>query len=251
MSFDNGFKFVTTSASGVSNLTLSPAQFLANTKVVITLGGNVGIGTASPTYLLDMSGGDIRTQNGGNVGGAGGAINFGANVGYGPMAQIKGALDTAAGSVNDQGSVVFLTRPQEVSPYTVRTNLTERMRITSGGNVGINTPSPSYLLHVNGTFASSGRLFSGVNAYAGYTYTFSVVGTYLVTYYYGNYQDMNVCGTWIINVANLAYRTPIGANPAGYLTVTNNSNMTITFGTTGLPGAYNNANYNCAYQLLL
>jgi hypothetical protein len=109
--------------------------------VTIRYDGNVGIGTTSPGYLLDLGYGDIRVQNGGNVGGAGGAINFGANAGCGPMAQIKGALETAAGSVNDQGSVVFLTRPQEVSPYTVRTNLTERMRITSGGNVGIGTTS--------------------------------------------------------------------------------------------------------------
>ena len=114
-------------------------------------GGNVGIGTASPGYLLDLCNGDIRTQNGGNVSGVGGAINFGANAGYGPMAQIKGALDTAAGSVNDQGSVVFLTRPLESSPYTVRTNLTERMRITSGGNVGIGINNPTSTLQIGTT----------------------------------------------------------------------------------------------------
>jgi hypothetical protein len=52
MSFDNGFKFVTTSASGGSNLTLSPAQFLSNTKVAITQGGSVGIGTTNPGSAL-------------------------------------------------------------------------------------------------------------------------------------------------------------------------------------------------------
>ena len=136
--------------------------------LTLTQAGNVGIGTTSPSYLLDLGGGDIRTQNGGNVAGAGGAINFGANVGYGPMAQIKGALDTAAGSVNDQGSVVFLTRPLEVSPYTVRTNLTERMRITSGGLVGIGTTNPSGKL----TVATSG---GGTSAGGGWDANWSVV----------------------------------------------------------------------------
>ena len=54
MSFDAGFKFVTTSAAGGSNLTLSPAQFLSNTKVAITLGGNVGIGTSAPAAKLGV-----------------------------------------------------------------------------------------------------------------------------------------------------------------------------------------------------
>jgi hypothetical protein len=129
---------------------------------IMTNAGRIGIGTTSPAYLLDMSGGDIRVQNGGNVGGAGGSINFGANVGYGPMSQIKGALDTAAGSVNDQGSVVFLTRPQEVNPYTVRTNLTERMRVTSAGNVGIGTTDPeTKLLVKDGEITSNSASTSG------------------------------------------------------------------------------------------
>ena len=55
MSFDQGFKFVTTSAGGSSPLTLSPAQFLSNTKVAITLGGNVGIGTASPYAFAGLT----------------------------------------------------------------------------------------------------------------------------------------------------------------------------------------------------
>jgi hypothetical protein len=127
------------------------------------VGGNVGIGTASPGYKLDIGYGDIRTQNGGNVGGAGGSVNFGANVGYGPMAQIKGALNTGAGSVNDQGDIAFLTRPLEVNPFTVRTNLTERMRIAANGNVGLGATSPPAKLWVQ----APGGITGGFGVFAG------------------------------------------------------------------------------------
>ena len=179
----------------------------------------------------------------------------------------SGPVNAYGGNLYLQGGIAFCGGGTAAYPYVagdvvIQTGATnagntdqtryERARIKGGnGYVGIGIASPSYLLHVNGTFASTGRLFGGVNAYSGYVHTFSVAGTYLVTYFYGNYQDINICGTWIINVANVAYRNPIGGNPAGYLTVTNNSNMTITFGQTGLPAGYNNTNYNCAYQLLL
>ena len=41
------------------------------------------------------------------------------------------------------------------NPITLNTNGTERVRVLSGGNVGINTTTPAYKLDVNGTFSAT------------------------------------------------------------------------------------------------
>ena len=223
-----------------------------NPIMTLQSGPLVGIGTTNPGYLLDLCNGDIRTQNGGNVAGVGGAINFGANAGYGPMSQIKGALDTAAGSVNDQGSVVFLTRPLEVNPYTVRTNLTERMRITSGGFVGIGTTNPGNLLTVNNgtTDGTVCRLVggNGSTSLAGPSIDFSISN--LPTYSGASIKSLNSYTDGSGQSAHLAFYTAnwngstgslqermritsagnvgIGTNPRTILDVTGDSGITVS-----------------------
>jgi len=148
------------------------------TRAVIDSSGNVGIGTSSPSYKLDVAGGDARVQNSsaevalrvyGNgataysgAGIAGGAVlqlqntNTGANV----YSQIN-ALDASAstiGQINfvsvsdatNEGFMSFSTRPSGG-------NLTERLRLDSSGNLGIGTSSPGTKLQVNG-----GVQFGGV-----------------------------------------------------------------------------------------
>lgn len=48
--------------------------------------------------------------------------------------------------------------------FVTRTNNTERMRVTSGGNVGIGTGAPDNLLHVNG-IAQANRLYVGASSF--------------------------------------------------------------------------------------
>ena len=92
-------------------------------------GGDVGIGTTAPSYKLDVAGevranNLFRTTDGTNIGLFGSSV-FASNViGIGSSNAVPLVLGTAA---------------------------TERMRITSSGNVGIGTTNPSSRLEVYGT----------------------------------------------------------------------------------------------------
>ena len=100
----------------------------------ITSGGNVGIGTTNPSSIFHVksSGYISLTLEGGTDAGSG--IKFNGNVEY---AQIFGEYESS-----NNGMLLFRTR----GAGTVG----ERMRITSGGWVGINTTTPVDNLTING-----------------------------------------------------------------------------------------------------
>jgi hypothetical protein len=85
------------------------------------LAGPVGIGTTAPTRLLDVNG-VIRTQNAGSAGAP--SIELGTSA---------------------QGNGLFYPTTNTIA---ISTNDTERMRITSGGNVGIGTNTTNRLLTI-------------------------------------------------------------------------------------------------------
>jgi hypothetical protein len=103
------------------------------TAVTIDTSQNVGIGTASPTYKLHVANsgfpalGVFRDLDVGSVGTAGQGIEFGARSGstFTPGATITGFLDNPATT----GGLQFLTRSSNT--------LTERMRLTSDGNLAL------------------------------------------------------------------------------------------------------------------
>ena len=95
---------------------------------IVNSTGNVGINTTSPASLLHLAGGGTGT---------------------------RGAL-----RISEVGLTNYweLGRDNSVSgDFTINSNATERMRITTAGTVGIGTSSPgTYALNVNGTFYSAG-----------------------------------------------------------------------------------------------
>ena len=107
--------------------------------------GNVGIGTTNPGYKLDIAGTGVQrlkvscTDN--NVNGAGL---------YLVVSNSDTVVSTSTISTTNSGVLRFFTG-------TTVLNESEKMRITSGGNVGIGTTDPdTYKLYINGTARVSG-----------------------------------------------------------------------------------------------
>ena len=103
--------------------------------------GNVGIGTTSPDYKLEVSGtlGVSRTDG----------IIFAGSGGTGTGSKI------ASNTSND---LIFSTALPS-APYTT----TERVRVLNNGNVGIGTTSPGRKLHVAGTARVDSTFYLGTD----------------------------------------------------------------------------------------
>jgi hypothetical protein len=92
----------------------------------------IGIGTNSPNYLLHIAAGAANPQLQFTSTGTGSTTSDGFHIG-----------------VNNSTLNAFLLQ-KENADLQILTNDSERMRITSGGNVGIGTASPNQRIEVNG-----------------------------------------------------------------------------------------------------
>jgi hypothetical protein len=124
-------------------------------QVVLTSAGNVGIGTSSPAQPLDVVassstavGASLRGRSADNLG----ITAFFSNDGATRYSQIR--------SASDRLNVSTLT----AIPLVFDTNSTERMRITSAGNVGIGTDSPVFRFDVSGPAGDGLRYVNATNS---------------------------------------------------------------------------------------
>ncbi len=130
---------------------------ISNTEKMRLTSTGLGIGTSSPSVPLD-----IRSFNGTRTTG-GVSYNLGARI----RPNDEGGLDIGSTSTDillqsivDSGDMVFGVRHASSN--------VERMRIEAGGNVGINTNSPTQKLDVNGTvkataFQGDGSALTGIS----------------------------------------------------------------------------------------
>jgi hypothetical protein len=251
----------------------------ATSSLTIINSGYVGIGNTSPTSKLHIYGGTgqtvaaltdagIRDSNlaidvvNGNTG-AGGSISFGnaqsilaGSLGF---AAIKGYLENGGGKTT--GDIDFATRNA-----TTDTALTQRMTIQAAGNIGIGTPNPLSLLHIQETSNSgiyiarfttsdyvdgsigSGLLFN-TGATTGNTYTQITAGT----------SGFAAAGNLILN-GNTAGNVGIGTTTpvskltvAGSACISQGTGATVACGTTAgniYYKAANTGNYDVAENYL-
>ena len=118
-----------------------PGNIHADADLVVE--GNVGIGTMSPGYKLDINNGDIRLHGRETIGGLLGELIFESGVGAGRVAAIRSYIPSGTGGV-DYADLRFYTTNMDVNKNV------ERMRITNAGNVGIGTTNPIRRLQISG-----------------------------------------------------------------------------------------------------
>ena len=151
--------------------------------IFINSNQNIGIGTTSPSSLLEVSksvantNNQIRVINDGNYGGSEIQVGRGSGAFGISMKYCREITSTLAPTLASHHGEIFTIDGNDLLFGTAST---ERMRITSTGNVGIGTTSPACKLDVNGF----GRIKNNSN--------YSSTGiTQPVLYLCDNYKNRN------------------------------------------------------------
>jgi hypothetical protein len=115
--------------SGGAGNSTSYDLLVGSDKLLVRGDGNVGIGTTSPNDKLEVSGGAVRSTG------------------------LNGFIRINDGVLSASRADGLYLIQEANAPMIMWTNNTERMRITSTGNVGIGTTTPSQKLNINGSGA--------------------------------------------------------------------------------------------------
>jgi len=129
--------------------------------------GNVGIGTASPGAKLDIAGSDIEMIR------LSSSATNGSYISFRNSGTLNGVIGTGSNIIAGISNSDLALWANGLMAF--QAGGSERMRITSAGNVGIGTTSPSQRLTVSGGYIS--QVDGGVSTFLGYDGTGSLVGT--------------------------------------------------------------------------
>jgi len=194
----------------------------------ITNAGNIGIGTTSPNARLDVIGVGLSSLFRVSNTDADATTKYGTFMGRhytNSEENITGMLLTSSssvtgGAVSIGGGVTSANAVNEIKFYTAANNTTltgsERMRITSAGNVGIGTTSPQSKLQVAGGIqmaddtdtASADKV--GTMRYRTGTEYVEVTGTELITNGdFASSSNWSVTGGWTISSGKANYATAV------------------------------------------
>jgi hypothetical protein len=153
------FSFANDTDTGMFSDTANQLEFSTGgtSRMAINSSGSVGIGTSSPDTLLNLAGDEtavIRLENSNGSASDGdviGALQFYKADASGAGAGVVGQMKMLTQGVGSGGHLTLSTGD-------ANGNDAERLRISSNGNVGIGTNSPSALLHVAGDATIDGNL---------------------------------------------------------------------------------------------
>jgi len=194
----------------------------------ITNAGNIGIGTTSSNARLDVIGVGLSSLFRVSNTDADATTKYGTFMGRhytNSEENITGMLLTSSssvtgGAVSIGGGVTSANAVNEIKFYTAANNTTltgsERMRITSAGNVGIGTTSPQSKLQVAGGIqmaddtdtASADKV--GTMRYRTGTEYVEVTGTELITNGdFASSSNWSVTGGWTISSGKANYATAV------------------------------------------
>jgi hypothetical protein len=173
----------------------------ANVQMLLNTSGNVGIGTDSPQRRLDVfTFASSATEYQLSLRNGAGANNVSTGIAFGFNSQ---SFDPDYLSAISSIITNRTTRAADLTFLTAATGtLVERMRITSGGNVGVGTNSPSYLFTVGqaGTTQDSVIQIASTTTGTGSLYFGDTTGTFFSSYMGGfQYSHFNNLMVFITN----------------------------------------------------
>ncbi|MDF1672519.1 MAG: hypothetical protein P1U41_03385 [Vicingaceae bacterium] len=195
-------------------------------RMLISESGDVGIGTATPGYKLDIVGGDVQVDLGAKIGSRLGTT--GSN-GYFVPYDANGRT-LIWNTFNSSQGILF------------GTSNTERMRINSIGNVGIGTTTPSEKLGVAGDVIANNYKYATPKARfltigeSDFRMARSSAGDIESSFGTGGVGIVNATGTNTLVAPVYLPQGAVVSNVEVYYVDNSTSNMTVLFERRGLTG---------------